>query len=221
MAILMMLIFTLLRLVHLNSIPLMWLHILTSDRAVFLPIMLFTMPLPRQLAQHWPSRAVGVLQWFAFYAFAALLTLPWPVCLYQLVFHGVGRAKHLWEYMLNEDTAPKVVVVMPCYNEKAPILLRTVDSIVDCEYPPSCMHVFLSFDGDGISEAYVTLLKYLGVPPIQKFAENEQKRGLAQEGLSHQSRHHLPPFSRYGFSFSTWRQTPLPEDDVQAHQPGL
>ena len=53
---------------------------------------------------------------------------------------------------------------MPCYREEAEILLRTVDSIVDCDYPPSCLHVFLSFDGADEDELYLNTIEKLGVP---------------------------------------------------------
>ena len=59
---------------------------------------------------------------------------------------------------------PKVVIIMPCYKEIPEVLLRTVDSIVDCEYPPSCLHIFLSFDGDQEDELYLKTIEKLGVP---------------------------------------------------------
>ena len=40
------------------------------------------------------------------------------------------------------------MVVMPVYNEEANVLLRAVTSVVESDYPPSCLHVFLSFDGE-------------------------------------------------------------------------
>ena len=104
-------------------------------------------PLPPQITQYFPEHVVGIMQWFAFCSFAGLLTIPWLFCVYQLVTHNVGRTRKI-KTVLDEYSAPKVVIVMPCYNEEPEILLRTVDSIVDCEYPPSCLHVFLSFDGD-------------------------------------------------------------------------
>lgn len=66
--------------------------------------------------------------------------------------------------MLDEESAPKVVIIMPCYKEVPEILLRTVDSLADCEYPPSCLHIFLSFDGDQEDELYLNTLEKLGVP---------------------------------------------------------
>jgi len=66
--------------------------------------------------------------------------------------------------VLDETSAPKVVIIMPCYKEILEILLRTVDSLVDCEYPLSCLHVFLSFDGDHKDELYLNTIKKLGVP---------------------------------------------------------
>lgn len=66
--------------------------------------------------------------------------------------------------MLDEYSAPKVVIVMPCYNEEPDILMRTIDSLADCEYPPSCLHIFLSFDGDQENELYLNSIEKLGVP---------------------------------------------------------
>src|ERR1700761_4458713 len=125
--------------------------------------MIVTLPLPGQVTQYFPKTYVVFLQWFAFWAFAGLLTVPWLFCVYQLVTHNIGRKKRI-EHVLDEHTAPKVVIVMPCYKEIPEVLLRTVDSIVDCEYPPSCMHVFLSFDGDQEDELYLNTIEKLGVP---------------------------------------------------------
>ncbi|KXS99559.1 hypothetical protein AC579_9189 [Pseudocercospora musae] len=132
-------------------------------RCIFLPIMLVTLPLPSQVVRHFPPDMVSILQWFAFWAFAGLLTIPWLFCVYQLVTHNVGRQRKV-KTVLDEFTAPKVVIIMPCYNEEPDVLLRTVDSIVDCEYPPSCMHVFLSFDGDQENELFLNTIEKLGVP---------------------------------------------------------
>jgi chitin synthase len=100
---------------------------------------------------------------FAFWSFAGLLTIPWLFCVYQLVTNNVGRSRRI-KYVLDEHTAPKVVIIMPCYNEEPEILLRTVDSLVDCEYPPSCLHIFLSFDGEDENELYLRTIEKLGVP---------------------------------------------------------
>lgn len=48
--------------------------------------------------------------------------------------------------------------------EEPEVLLRTVDSIVGCDYPTSCLHVFLSFDGDQENDLYLSTLEQLGVP---------------------------------------------------------
>jgi chitin synthase len=106
---------------------------------------------------------VDFLQWFAFWSFAGLLTIPWLFCVYQLVTHSVGRSRRI-KTVLDEASAPKVVIVMPCYKEIPEILLRTCDSLVDCEYPPSCLHIFLSFDGDQEDELYLNTIEKLGVP---------------------------------------------------------
>ena len=132
-------------------------------RCIFLPIMVVTLPLPSRIVQYLPEEMVTTLQWFAFWSFAALLAIPWLFCVYQLVTHNIGRTRRI-KTVLDEYSAPKVVVVMPCYNEEPEVLLRTVDSIVQCEYPPSCMHIFLSFDGDAENELYLNTIEKLGVP---------------------------------------------------------
>ena len=131
--------------------------------AIFLPIMIVTLPLPPQIVSRFPPQMVDFLQWFAFWSFAGLLIVPWLCCVYQLTTHSVGRTRRI-KHVLDEDSAPKVVIIMPCYKEIPDILLRTVDSLADCEYPPSCLHIFLSFDGDQEDELYLNTLEKLGVP---------------------------------------------------------
>jgi chitin synthase len=135
----------------------------SAFRGIFLPIMVVTLPLPGQVTQHFPKDMVSFLQWFAFWSFAGLLTIPWLLCVYQLVTHSIGRTRRI-KTVLDEASAPKVVIVMPCYKEIPEILLRTVDSLVDCDYPPSCLHIFLSFDGDQEDELYLNTIEKLGVP---------------------------------------------------------
>ncbi|KAK0714618.1 chitin synthase-domain-containing protein [Lasiosphaeris hirsuta] len=140
-------------------------HLLTGSppRCIFLPIMLVTLPLPSQITRIWPQEMVDFLQWFAFYSFAGLLTIPWLFCVYQIVTHQLGRTKRI-KQILDEVSAPKVVIVMPCYKEEPDILITAVNSVVDCDYPPSCIHVFLSFDGDQEDELYLNTIEKLGVP---------------------------------------------------------
>ena len=125
--------------------------------------MVVTLPLPEGITQYFPPAMVYVLQWFGFWSFAFLLTIPWLFCIYQLVTHSLGRKKRI-KKILDEVSAPKVVIVMPCYKEKSEVLLTAIDSVVDCDYPPSCIHVFLSFDGDQEDELYLNTIEKLGVP---------------------------------------------------------
>lgn len=125
--------------------------------------MAVTLPLPSQIVKIWPAEMVNFLQWFAFWSFAGLLTVPWLFCVYQIVTHQLGRTKRM-KQVLDEVSAPKVVIVMPCYNEDPDILITAVNSVVECDYPPSCIHVFLSFDGDQEGELYLSTIENLGVP---------------------------------------------------------
>ena len=125
--------------------------------------MVVTLPLPPQLTSKFPHEMVSFLQWFAFYSFAGLLIIPWLFCIYQLVVNNIGRTKRI-KTALDEESAPKTVIVMPCYKEEPDVLLTAIDSVVDCDYPPSCLHVFLSFDGDQEDELYLKTIEKLGVP---------------------------------------------------------
>lgn len=125
--------------------------------------MIVTLPLPSQIVSYWPVKMVDFLLGFAFWSFAGLLTIPWLFCVYQLVTHQLGRTKRI-KQLLDEDSAPKVVIVMPCYKEEPDVLITAINSVVDCDYPPSCIHVFLSFDGDQEDELYLTAIERLGVP---------------------------------------------------------
>ncbi|KAJ0388265.1 hypothetical protein COL922a_000527 [Colletotrichum nupharicola] len=135
----------------------------TCFRAIFLPIMIVTLPLPSVVVAVWPDAMVKGLQWFAFWSFAGLLTIPWLFCVYQLVTNQLGRTKRI-KQVLDEVSAPKVVIVMPVYKEDPDVLVVAINSVVDCDYPPSCIHVFLSFDGDQEDELYLNTLEKLGVP---------------------------------------------------------
>ncbi|KAL8346814.1 hypothetical protein RB601_003492 [Gaeumannomyces tritici] len=135
----------------------------TGFRCIFLPIMVVTLPLPSQVVALWPKDMVVVLQWFAFWAFAGLLTIPWLFCVYHFVTNQLGRQKRV-KQVLDEVSAPKVVIVMPVYKEDPDVLITAINSVVDCDYPPSCIHVFLSFDGDQEDELYLNTIESLGVP---------------------------------------------------------
>ena len=125
--------------------------------------MVVTLPLPPQVTQYFPLPLVSFLQWFAFWTFAGLLTIPWLFCIFQLVTNSLGRQKRI-KTVLDEVSAPKTVIVMPVYKEDPDVLLTAINSVVECDYPPSCIHVFLSFDGDQEDELYLKTIENLGVP---------------------------------------------------------
>ncbi|CAG7566558.1 unnamed protein product [Fusarium equiseti] len=131
-------------------------------RVIFLPIMVVTLPLPDTVTRLWPDKMVSFLQWFAFWAFAILLTVPWLFCIYQVVTNQLGRTKRI-KQVLDDVTAPKVVIVMPCYREEPEVLIKAINSVVDCDYPPACIHVFLSFDGEDEDDLYLNTIHKLGV----------------------------------------------------------
>lgn len=125
--------------------------------------MVVTLPLPYGITRHFPPRLVWFLQWFAFWTFAVLLVVPWLFCIYRLVTNSLGRKRRI-KQMLDVRSAPKTVIVMPVYREEPPVLIKAIDSVVDCDYPAECIHVFLSFDGEQVDELYLKMVGHLGVP---------------------------------------------------------
>ncbi|KAJ5578118.1 uncharacterized protein N7459_007082 [Penicillium hispanicum] len=132
-------------------------------RLAFIPVMVFTLPLPFQITRHFPKSVSACFEWFAFWSFSILLIGPWLFCLYRLVTASIGRTKRIKE-VLDDQTAPKTVVVMPVYKENPEVLIKAVDSVVDCDYPAACIHVFLSWDGDAVDEPYLRVIQHLGIP---------------------------------------------------------
>ncbi|KEF55164.1 chitin synthase [Exophiala aquamarina CBS 119918] len=125
--------------------------------------MLVTLPVPGRITQYFPSLLVDILQKFAFYTFACMLTIPWLFCVYRIVVVPLGRKKRI-KYTLNEQSSPKVVVVMPVYKEPPESLWTALNSVVASDYPSACIHLFVSFDGDSIDELYLKTIDRLGIP---------------------------------------------------------
>lgn len=125
--------------------------------------MVVILPLPPKMTQYFPHYLVSIFQWFAFWAFATLLIVPWLLCVYRVVTTSLGRTKRI-KKVLDDRTAPKVVVVMPVYKEDPTILIKAVDSVVESDYPAYCIHVFLSYDGSLIDEQYLRVIHHLGIP---------------------------------------------------------
>ncbi|KAK9245386.1 chitin synthase-domain-containing protein [Lipomyces tetrasporus] len=131
--------------------------------------MVVTVPLPRQFRGYFPESLTNPLQMFACVTFSILLSVPWLFCIYHLVKHNIGRTARIKE-VLNEETAPKVVVVMPCYHEIPEVLMHAIDSACDADYPKACLHLFVSFDGSDVDELYLSTLFSLGVSlPLKEY----------------------------------------------------
>nr|P78746.1 RecName: Full=Chitin synthase D; AltName: Full=Chitin-UDP acetyl-glucosaminyl transferase D; AltName: Full=Class-VI chitin synthase D [Aspergillus fumigatus Af293]AAB60781.1 class VI chitin synthase [Aspergillus fumigatus] len=160
----MIVLFTLLRWAPISPVfSMRTMHANLAHRGIFLPVMIVTLPLPVHLRRRFPAQMVLMLQWFAFGMFSVLLIIPWLLCVYRLVTHSPGRTKRI-KQVLDDRTAPKTVVVMPVYKEAPETLIRAIDSVVDCDYPANCIHVFLSYDGCLIDESYLRLIEHLGIP---------------------------------------------------------
>ncbi|KAL4790046.1 chitin synthase-domain-containing protein [Aspergillus venezuelensis] len=137
--------------------------IFSTLRGIFLPVMITTLPFPPHISHKFPPAIVSFLQWFAFWAFAGLLTIPWLFCVYRIITNSIGKTNRIKE-VLDAATAPKVVIIMPVYKETPEVLIKAVDSVVSSDYPGRCIHVFLSYDGNFIDEPYLRVINHLGIP---------------------------------------------------------
>ncbi|KAF3316822.1 hypothetical protein TWF173_001485 [Orbilia oligospora] len=140
--------------------------IFTALRLFFVPVLIVSVPLPASIRAGLPDTWAPLLQLVAFYAFVVLLLFPGGIIIYNMFNKQVGR-KARYANLLTDDS-PKVVIIMPCYNESTENVMKCIDSITNQEYPMTCLHICLSFDSDEISPEYLEVLTRLGVPGIRK-----------------------------------------------------
>ncbi|KAF3161557.1 hypothetical protein TWF788_002461 [Orbilia oligospora] len=135
-------------------------------RLCFIPVLVVSIPLPTSLRARLPGYWASLLELVAFYAFVVLLLLPTGFIIYNIFNKRVGR-KARYASLLNDDS-PKVIIIMPCYNESAENVMKCINSIVEQDYPMICLHICLSFDSDEITPDYLEVLTKLGVPMVHK-----------------------------------------------------
>lgn len=138
--------------------------IVASPRGIFLPVLFFTIPFPQQISRNWPPDLVTFAQWFALGSFTVLLAVPWSVCIGRLIITTSSRRPEKIKQAFAERTAPKIVIVMPVYQEPPSELIKTIDSVVNSDYPKCRIHLFISYDGVTMDESYLQVIHHLGVP---------------------------------------------------------
>ncbi|KAK6525928.1 hypothetical protein TWF281_010971 [Arthrobotrys megalospora] len=138
----------------------------TALRLFFIPVLIVSIPLPASLRARLPDYWASLLELIAFYAFVVLLLFPACIIIYNIFNKDVGR-KARYASLLTDD-APKVIIIMPCYNEAAENVMKCINSIAGQDYPMTCIHICLSFDSDEISPEYLEVLTRLGVPTLRK-----------------------------------------------------
>ncbi|KAF9577987.1 hypothetical protein BGW38_006475, partial [Lunasporangiospora selenospora] len=145
-------------------------------RILFLGAMLSLVPVP-----HWqgmssqpeenhlffPSPIMVGSQYFAFGLVGLLLVMPTVISVRQLMT-SPGNVKEQLEAIRSTNTFPRVLIVMPVYNELPEVLHVAICSAIDGDYPKEHLHIFISFDNDAVSDLYRALIRNLGVP-----ADNE------------------------------------------------
>ena len=110
-----------------------------------------------------PIRATGALvtllmvvylAWLFTHLNARLPWLAWPVAGASLLSAGclaVSVVNGWWSRVtpprpLTGDHAPEVAVIIPTWGEPVPMVLRTVLSVLEQDYPPEPLHVIVSDD---------------------------------------------------------------------------
>ncbi|KAF9274783.1 hypothetical protein BGZ68_000369 [Mortierella alpina] len=141
-------------------------------RIFFLGAMLSLVPVP-----HWqgmssqpfenhqfiPSWIITASQYVAFSLVFLLLLMPTVISIHQL-FTSPSNVKEQIDAIRTTSTFPRVLIVMPVYNELPEILHVAICSAIDGDYPKEHLHIFISFDNDATSDLYRALIRSLGVP---------------------------------------------------------
>ncbi|KAG0048593.1 hypothetical protein BGZ83_006449, partial [Gryganskiella cystojenkinii] len=141
-------------------------------RILFLGAMLSLVPVP-----HWqgmssdplenhqfiPSAIIVGSQYFAFFLVFLLLVMPTVISIHQLATCPTNIKEQL-DSIRTTSTFPRVLIVMPVYNELPEVLHIAICSAIDGDYPKEHLHIFISFDNDAISDLYRALIRNLGLP---------------------------------------------------------
>ncbi|KAF9109106.1 hypothetical protein BGX27_007986 [Mortierella sp. AM989] len=118
---------------------------------------------PLENHQFIPELAITISQYISFSLVALLLVMPTVISIQQLA-SSPRDVKERIEAVRSTSTFPRVLIVMPVYNELPEVLHAAICSAIDGDYPKEHLHIFISFDNDATSELYRALIRNLGVP---------------------------------------------------------
>ncbi|KAF9946670.1 hypothetical protein BGZ72_000134 [Mortierella alpina] len=146
-------------------------------RIFFLGAMMSLVPIPHwqgmtsqplENHQFFPPAIILVSQYVAFGLVALLLLMPTVISIHQLVT-SPSNVKEQIDAIRTTSTFPRVLIVMPVYNELPEVLHVAICSAIDGDYPKEHLHIFISFDNGAISELYRALIRNLGVPADEEY----------------------------------------------------
>ncbi|KAF9935680.1 hypothetical protein BGZ67_003175 [Mortierella alpina] len=146
-------------------------------RILFLGAMMSLVPVPHwqgmtsqpsENHQFFPPEIILVSQYVAFGLVALLLLMPTVISIHQLVT-SPSNVKEQIDAIRTTSTFPRVLIVMPVYNELPEVLHVAICSAIDGDYPKEHLHIFISFDNGTISDLYRALIRNLGVPADEEY----------------------------------------------------
>ncbi|KAG0300147.1 hypothetical protein BGZ98_009416 [Dissophora globulifera] len=118
---------------------------------------------PTQNHQFIPSEIIDASRYIAFGLVGILLIMPTAISIQQLMT-SPSNIKEQLAAISTTSTFPRVLIVMPVYNELPEVLHVAICSAIDGDYPKEHLHIFISFDNDAVSELYRALIGNLGLP---------------------------------------------------------
>ncbi|KAG0019524.1 hypothetical protein BGZ80_005702 [Entomortierella chlamydospora] len=118
---------------------------------------------PSENHQFIPAIAITISQYISFGLVVLLLVMPTVISINQLVT-SPRDVKQRIEAVRTTSTFPRVLIVMPVYNELPEVLHAAICSAIDGDYPKEHLHIFISFDNGAVSDLYRALISNLGVP---------------------------------------------------------
>ncbi|KAF8969275.1 hypothetical protein BGZ46_010724, partial [Entomortierella lignicola] len=110
-----------------------------------------------------PALVITISQYTSFGLVGLLLVMPTVISVNQIMT-SPRDVKEKLEAVRATSTFPRVLIVMPVYNELPEVLHVAICSAIDGDYPKEHLHIFISFDNDAISDLYRALIRNLGIP---------------------------------------------------------
>lgn len=111
----------------------------------FVQIIAFV-PADRGIPEVWVllSTYWNLVLFLIFHIFSWICIIP-SIC--DSDYTKPGHANKSGVLQSQQMQAPMIFVIMPCYREREDVLMGSISSVLNSNYPKHCIHLMVSFDG--------------------------------------------------------------------------